>query len=539
LSRERVAPKAEPSHAPAPAVGDTPATARQQLRSLVQLARMMAEPRATEDLVEVAAHEIRFALGAGTVSVSRFERERGLIRVLCNVGELGPGEEFRPVDETYRLTDSPLLTQLIEDAAPYTHSTAQSDPEAHEVALLTRLGKTYSMGSPILVDGRVWGELYLTRGADGRPFDEDDVALVEALAAVMASGVAQSSRVSLVERLAYEDPLTGLANRRAIDLRLEEALDARNSGGLPVSVVMADVNGLKRMNDERGHEAGDRVLASVADAIAISVGQVPAGLAGRIGGDEFCIVLDGLDSDDALRVAQSVIDRLAEGPYAGALSCGVASTSLVGPGDPVTGRQLLRWADEAQYSAKRARMRTPVLAGRDTLLVEPTERRTLRAGQPDQVRGTAGTSSTGGDLVHEALTAGLAALATAGTDAQLRLVRVLDQLCDALGAEGWVLSRIADGRTTTAAFAQSGETARPEVQISLTDDWIERARLTGVLDGPGRADESGTLTAPRCVAVVAAAVVGEWLLELLAGEGVVLDGAPELMRALGGVAVHG
>ena len=66
----------------------------------------------------------------------------------------------------------------------------------------------------------------------------------------------------------------------------------------------------------------------------------------------------------AVGVAQSMVDRLDEGVYAGALSCGVASTSLVPPGEAVSGRQLLRWADEAQYTAKRSRLRVPVLAGR-------------------------------------------------------------------------------------------------------------------------------------------------------------------------------
>jgi diguanylate cyclase (GGDEF)-like protein len=538
---------------------------RLRLRSLVHLARAMAEPRPFEDLVEVAAHEIRFALEAATVSVCRLEREHGIIRALVNVGDLGPGEQMRPRDETYQLADYPLLTGLVEEAAPWVFDANAPGADPAEASLLRQLGKTYAIGAPILLEGRVWGELYATRTAAGRPFDDDDVALVEALAAVMASGVTQATRVSLVERLAYEDPLTGLANRRAVDLRLEQALDARALTGRPVSVVMADVNGLKVTNDERGHEAGDRVLTAVGDAIAFAVSRVPGGLAGRIGGDEFCIVLDGVDGDEAIRVAQSMMDRLDDGPFPGRLSCGVATTLSVPAQETVSGRQLLRWADEAQYTAKRAHLQVPVLAGRDTMMLPTTERRRLRGGVPGPAR-TSGTASAAGaelaevaaldhapDLALQALSDGLSALAaagrgdgsgdasandtsTSGTATQLRLVRLLDAVCDTLDASGWVLSRT-DGPeqvSRTVAFAQARESSRPEAAVPLTGSWFARARDEGVL---ARRGEVGIpLAELRASVVVAAAAADVWLLEILADDGD-LDGVPQVLRALAGVAL--
>ena len=130
----------------------------------------------------------------------------------------------------------------------------------------------------------------------------------------------------------------------------------------PVSVVLADINRLKQVNDSFGHEAGDRLIASVGQAVSQASGLVPGSLAARIGGDEFCIVVTGATLADAVRVAEEVC-RLVDGrPMSTGVSCGVASTdSLAGHVDsPV---RLLRLADAAQYRAKRAGLRWPVVAG--------------------------------------------------------------------------------------------------------------------------------------------------------------------------------
>ena len=155
--------------APTPADPSPSEASRLRLRSLVHLARVMAEPRPFDDLVEVAAHEIRFALEAATVSVGRVERERGRIRVLVNVGELGPGEVLRPREEAYQLADFPAMSALIEEALPWTADLADPDADPAALALLRRAAKSFVMAAPILVDGRVWGELHVTRGAAGPP----------------------------------------------------------------------------------------------------------------------------------------------------------------------------------------------------------------------------------------------------------------------------------------------------------------------------------------------------------------------------------
>ena len=128
-----------------------------------------------------------------------------------------------------------------------------------------------------------------------------------------------------------------------------------------VSLVVVDVNGLKRINDDRGHEAGDRALVHFAGLLAASAGLLPGSLAGRSGGDEFCVVIEGSTSDHAVWLAEDLCRR-ANAALEEGIACGVASTDdPVGPvGNP---SRLFRLADAAQSRAKRSRARHPVVAG--------------------------------------------------------------------------------------------------------------------------------------------------------------------------------
>ena len=86
-----------------------------RLRSLLDIARVIGSTRRFEDLVELSAESARRALDAAALSISRWDRESGVLRTLVNVGLLGPGEQRFPEDETYSLGDWPAMTALVED----------------------------------------------------------------------------------------------------------------------------------------------------------------------------------------------------------------------------------------------------------------------------------------------------------------------------------------------------------------------------------------------------------------------------------------
>ena len=142
------------------------------------------------------------------------------------------------------------------------------------------------------------------------------------------------------------DPLTGVRNRRHLQERMPEVSSAARRHGRPWALLMIDIDWFKRINDEHGHEVGDRVLRDVAQAIVHEARLED--LAGRWGGDEFLVILPDTDlrGAEALghRIAERARDLLGE---RGSLSIGCAA------GLPEEPEDLLREADAGLYEAKR------------------------------------------------------------------------------------------------------------------------------------------------------------------------------------------
>lgn len=162
-------------------------------------------------------------------------------------------------------------------------------------------------------------------------------------------------RESAMHRLAHEDALTGLPNRRLLEDRLRQALiRARRRGGC-VALLLLDLDGFKRINDNHGHEAGDQLLAEVGQRLLGCVRG--SDTVSRIGGDEFVVLLDDpIQPDDAGRIAQKLVAATSE-PFAfGAhvLRVGASVGVSVAPYDSLDAEVLLRCADEAMYRAKQS-----------------------------------------------------------------------------------------------------------------------------------------------------------------------------------------
>jgi diguanylate cyclase (GGDEF)-like protein len=151
-----------------------------------------------------------------------------------------------------------------------------------------------------------------------------------------------------LEMQANTDPLTGLSNRRGLALYLDG--DRRQSA---VCILVLDIDGLKDINDDHGHEVGDKMLISVARAAS---GVLRRGdLLARTGGDEFVAVVADADESDARRVADRIQDAVSRVQVQGVgttVSIGYACCGKNGDVDRV--RQL---ADEAMYQTKRVARR--------------------------------------------------------------------------------------------------------------------------------------------------------------------------------------
>ncbi|MEE4277718.1 MAG: diguanylate cyclase, partial [Halieaceae bacterium] len=158
-----------------------------------------------------------------------------------------------------------------------------------------------------------------------------------------------------LERLAVEDGLTGALNRRGFERQVREALSRARRTKESVSLLMMDIDFFKRINDSHGHEVGDRALVAVTGAIRSQLRDYD--LLGRIGGEEFAVLLPNTSLDDGLRAAERILAAvrgrdivLSDGK---ALHCTVSIGVSAAQGDAVsTLDELLRPADEALYRAK-------------------------------------------------------------------------------------------------------------------------------------------------------------------------------------------
>ncbi|MFC8515783.1 diguanylate cyclase domain-containing protein [Streptomyces sp. NPDC057257] len=347
-----------------------------RLAAVVALAQGMAAAHGSRGAWRAAAVGACRALGGSFAALSVWERELGRLRVLVNVGERAEGEDEFPDDESYPVHQFPEITEFLHErwaggGEPNAWVETAEGPAAgrrpgyvhQRVAALRRRGRGCCVVAPIVLNGRAWGELYVARPAGTPVFDRADADFATVLAAVVAAGIAQAERLEEARRLAYTDALTGLANRRAVDVKLDEAIERHRVDGTVVSLVVCDLNGLKRVNDTRGHAVGDRLLERFGSVLSLCGAMLPGALAARLGGDEFCLLAVGPSADEVVKAADELCRRAAELELGEGVACGVASTE-----DPIgvvrSARRLFRLADAAQYRAKAERAAKPVVAGR-------------------------------------------------------------------------------------------------------------------------------------------------------------------------------
>jgi diguanylate cyclase (GGDEF)-like protein len=356
-----------------------------RLRAVVELAQGMAAARTPRESWRAAALGACHALAGSFAALSVWERELGRLRVLVNVGERAPDEEEFPDGEAYPVHQFPEITEFLHErwaggggpnawvetaegsaAGPVGHCHLGAPPSVDwgRAAALRRRGRGCCVVAPIVLHGRAWGELYVARPATAPVFDRADADFATVLASVVAAGLAQTERLEEARRLAFTDALTGLANRRAVDVRLDEAIELHRQEGAAVSLVVCDLNGLKNVNDTRGHAVGDRLLERFGSVLSLCGAMLPGTLAARLGGDEFCLLAVGPPADEVVRIADELCRRAAELELGEGVACGVASTA--DPIGPVrSARRLFRLADAAQYRAKAVRAAKPVVAGRE------------------------------------------------------------------------------------------------------------------------------------------------------------------------------
>ncbi len=499
-----------------------------RFQGLADVARVATTTEAPDLLRRVSLAAMR-ALGGASVSLSIWEPELARVRCVLNDGALGIGEVLEPKNEYYPMSDYAPLVTVMEHQRAFT---ATSDGSGSYSVLVQRLGKGSCVVAPIPLDGRVWGELFVTRSVSEAQYGPDDVDFAVAVAAQVGAAIATAEHLGRATAQAHTDSLTGLANRLAVDEWFELAMERHRAEGILVGLVVCDINGLKSVNDHHGHDAGDRVLRSMARILGEEGARLlPDAMVARLGGDEFAAAVAGCAPDDLIAFAEEVCARawrqLPQGVAVGLASTGDAIGSIDND------KRLFRLADAAQYRAKRTGSHRPVVAGRalpveasTTLAVAPsaaTSDRRLRRGaqHPEPL---------------QLLDAALRALDDAtGETARTRLGLVADLVCHHLDAVGWWLSHMkrGDDAVTTVEYAvyralpglnseelstEVGERF-PVAEYPSTEQALRGGAFTVRADDPGSdAAELAILDDLSAVAVVGAggqdASGDRWLVEV-------------------------
>ncbi|MCD9199476.1 sensor domain-containing diguanylate cyclase [Aeromicrobium wangtongii] len=325
------------------------------------MAHLLAQAHQLDGLIEMAAEHARTALGAASISISRFVPEDDVIKTIINVGDLAPHEVRWPQDETYSLVGYKRLFSTLHERQSWIDSIDDPECEARELELLHRLGKGSCLVTSIVVDGRPWGEFFATRHVGAAVFSQDAIAYAEVLAAILASAVARAIREAALEDLASRDPLTGLLNRRALDDRAAQVFDLGEQASRQVVIVAVDIDGLKQVNDSQGHAQGDAVIRHTAAALMSAFEPVQSNLVARVGGDEFTVLVWDGDAELVEKTVNTVCETVDASDLGIGLSAGLAAAVLT-PESSLTVTEMFAAADRAQYVAKRTQSCVAVIA---------------------------------------------------------------------------------------------------------------------------------------------------------------------------------
>jgi diguanylate cyclase (GGDEF)-like protein len=185
---------------------------------------------------------------------------------------------------------------------------------------------------------------------------EDEIEYVEFLAALVARLLDVLERQRREAERADTDALTGLANRAAVLDHLNRSMSAAERERLSLALLYLDLNRFKDINDDHGHAAGDAALRAIGLRLQSVLRKHE--LCGRVGGDEFCVVVSSFKDDhDLAAIARRLLDALTEPVAYEGFTLGVSASIgiAVYPRDGTTVEELLACSDRAMYRAKRER----------------------------------------------------------------------------------------------------------------------------------------------------------------------------------------
>lgn len=212
------------------------------------------------------------------------------------------------------------------------------------------------LGVPLLLRDKLVGELLVANKEGGGPFTMADESLLTALAFQSASSLENARLHARAVELATTDGLTGLSNRRAFQVRIEEEVDRSERYQHPFTLMILDIDRFKNINDTHGHPAGDVVLRELARLLKAAVRTVD--FVARYGGEEFVILLPETGGTHAREIGERIRTRTSKMPVTLPDGKEISFTISLGVACyPSCGRkasEIVERADQALYIAKQS-----------------------------------------------------------------------------------------------------------------------------------------------------------------------------------------
>jgi len=325
----------------------------EQLAILYDVGLATAGELSLDELASLVAREATALTGTDGAMVSLAEKEQGfIVRAVHNAPALGlrssVGEDLRGVAlETLRTRDVVVASDYRDhpDSNPALHGLIAS-----------------AIAAPLVAHGEIVGTLtaYVSRP---RIFTDETRRLVRLYAAQAAIAIANADLLAETRRLARDDDLTGVLNRRSLLERLDAQIADATRHGETFGVVMCDVDGLKAVNDSAGHLVGNEVLRTLAKAMRQAARSED--VVARFGGDEFVLLLPRTGPLPAQAIVGRIAARLREERYMWAGQANELPRASFGIAwFPIDGRDadaLISTADARMYEDK-AGARTMTIA---------------------------------------------------------------------------------------------------------------------------------------------------------------------------------
>jgi diguanylate cyclase (GGDEF)-like protein len=320
------------------------------LDEVTRLARELRRPLAMEDLLQLIVDGAARALGATRASLRILDPTATRLVALCRSGEplhLDPETGFR--------VGEGLVGWIVEHGEPLRTDDAERDERFVDMGdRRTPVGSF--LGAPVSSGPLCLGALCAIHPEPGRFSREHEELLV--LICAMSAPVVEEQRFS---HLSTMDPLTSALSLRGLAMALPDSRLSSGGSEMPVSVVMADLDSFGDLNQKHGSVVGDQILREVAQVLASILGAGDAVV--RYGGEEFLLILPGVDREAARAVAEEARHAIrASGLRYQSMMIKVTASFGVAerrPGESRSG--LIRRADKALIEAKRA--------GRDRVVV--------------------------------------------------------------------------------------------------------------------------------------------------------------------------